>query len=73
MVKEEKSSLKECMVMSFEMCDQFYEKRSLNKNIIDNKNEYFSKNISDIFTDMYVDEVFVSVCQHMIEFCGKFF
>jgi len=71
MAKEEKSSLKECMVMSIEMCDQFYEKRS--NDIIENKNEYFSKNISDIFTDMYVDVMFVSICQHMIEFCGKFF
>jgi len=59
--------------MSIEMCNNFYEKRSLNNGIIDNKNEFFSKNINDIFTDMYVDEMFVYLCEHMVELCGKIF
>lgn len=70
--KEEKSSLKECIVMSIEMCNNFYEKKSLN-NGVNNKNEHFPKNINDIFTDMYVNEMFVSLCEHMVDLCGKFF
>lgn len=56
-------------VMNIEMCNDFYKKKSLNK--LNNTFEVFPKNIKDIFTDMYVDEMFVSVCEHMVELCGK--
>lgn len=57
-------------VMSFEKCYNFYEKKSLGTN---DKNEHFPTNINDIFKEMYVDDFFVPLCQHMVESCGKLF
>lgn len=54
------------------MCNNLYKERNLSKNY-KYENGYFSKNIKDIFKEMYVDEIFVYVCQHMIELCGKSF
>ncbi|XP_025198722.1 protein PFF0380w-like [Melanaphis sacchari] len=65
LLKEENNSLDNCM--SIEMCNEFYKIKSLNKNII-NKNESLPKNIKDILKEMYVDELFISNCQHMIDF-----
>lgn len=51
------------MVMAVEMCND----------IINHKNDNFPKKIAEIFTEVYVDKCYVSMCQHMIELCGKFF
>lgn len=70
---EEKSSLAECMVMTVKMCNDFYEKKSLHNDIINYKDDYFPKKIAEIFTEVYVDKCYVSMCQHMIELYGKHF
>ncbi|XP_022179926.1 protein PFF0380w-like isoform X4 [Myzus persicae] len=65
LLKEKENSLDDCM--SFEMCNEFYKIKSLNKSIV-NKNESLPKYIQDILKEMYVDELFVSTCQHMVDF-----
>lgn len=70
--KTEKYSFIDCEVMTKEMCNDLYKRKLLNDDIT-NKNEHFPKSIQDIFKETYVDDIFVSVCQHMIEFCGKYF
>ncbi|XP_060870265.1 protein PFF0380w-like isoform X3 [Metopolophium dirhodum] len=63
-LKEKKYSLDDCM--SFEMCNEFYKIKSLHKSIV-SKNESLPKYIQDILKEMYVDELFVSTCQHMVD------
>lgn len=58
--------------ISKEVCNDLYKKLLLNDDT-KNKNKYFSKNIQDILKEMYVDDTFVTACQHMIELCGKNF
>lgn len=70
LLKEKENSLDDCM--SFEMCNEFYKIKSLNKSIV-NKNESLPKYIQDILKEMYVDELFVSTCQHMVDFYSKYF
>jgi len=65
-----KNTLDDCM--SFEMCNEFYKIKSLNKSIV-SKNESLSKHIQDILKEMYVDELFVSTCQHMVDSFSKYF
>lgn len=65
---KEKISFEEFEIMSFEKCNNFYKKKLL---VANDKNEHFSKNINVIFKEMYVDEIFVPLCQHMVELCGK--
>jgi len=65
-----KNSLDDCM--SFEMCNEFYNIRSSNKSIV-SKNEALPKYIQDILKEMYVDELFISTCQHMEDIYSKFF
>jgi len=65
-----KNSLDNCM--SFEMCNEFYNIRSSNKSII-NKNKSLPKYIQDILKEMYVDELFVSACQHNMDLYSKYF
>lgn len=56
-----------------EMCNDYYNKRSLSlNNITSHKDVHFPKNIKNIFTEMYVDEIYVSICQHMSEFNSKY-
>ncbi|KAL4084433.1 hypothetical protein QTP88_028255 [Uroleucon formosanum] len=62
--KEQKKSLDDCM--SFEMCNEFYKIKSLQKNIV-SKNESLPEYIQDILKEVYVDELFVSTCQHMVD------
>ncbi|VVC30235.1 Hypothetical protein CINCED_3A011875 [Cinara cedri] len=57
------------LFMSIEKCNEFYKKQPLNKGISFNENKHFSKSVQDIFSEMYVDTVFVSNCQHMVELC----
>jgi len=62
LLKEQKNCLDDGF--SFEMCNEFYKIKSLNKSIVI-KNESLSKyNIQDILKEAYVDELFVSTCQH---------
>lgn len=68
--KEQKNSLDDCM--SFEMCNEFYKIKSLQKNIV-SKNESLPKYIQDILKEVYVDELFVSTCQHMVDLYSKYF
>ncbi|XP_050058427.1 uncharacterized protein MAL13P1.304-like isoform X3 [Aphis gossypii] len=63
LLKKENNSLDDCM--SIEMCNEFYKIKSLNKNI--DKNESLPRNIKDILKEMYVDELFISTCQHMVD------
>lgn len=70
LLEEKKNSLEVCM--SFEMCNEFYKIKSSHKSIV-NENESLPKNIQDILKEMYVDELFVSTCQHMVDLCGKYF
>lgn len=58
-------------ILDIKTCNDFYKKRKLINNSKYLENEYFSKNIKDIFTEMYIDEMFVFVCQHMVELCGN--
>jgi hypothetical protein len=71
-LKEENNYLGNCMFMTIEMCDDFYKNKLLNNNTT-NTNTFFSKEIKDILKEMYVDEMFISLCQHMVEKCGKIF
>eukprot|EP00102_Acyrthosiphon_pisum_P020007 XP_016657217.1 PREDICTED: uncharacterized protein MAL13P1.336-like isoform X1 [Acyrthosiphon pisum] len=59
-----KNSLDDCM--SFEMCNEFYKIKSLNKSIV-SKNKSLPKHIQNILKEMYVDELFVPTCQHMVD------
>ncbi|XP_025412008.1 uncharacterized protein LOC112684613 [Sipha flava] len=52
------------------MCDDFYKNKLLNNNTT-NTNTFFSKEIKDILKEMYVDEMFISLCQHMVEKCDE--
>jgi len=70
LLEEEKNYLDDCM--SFEMCNELYKLKSSQKNIV-NKNESLPKYIKDILKEMYVDELFVSACQHMVDLYGKYF
>lgn len=70
LLKKENNSLDDCM--SIEMCNEFYKIKSLNKNIVD-KNESLPRNIKDILKEMYVDELFIPTCQHMVDFYSKYF
>lgn len=63
-LKEENNSIDDCM--SIKMCNEFYKIKTLNKSIV-KKNESLPKNIQDILKEMYVDELFVTTCQHMVE------
>lgn len=69
LLKKENNSLDDCM--SIEMCNEFYKIKSLNKNI--DKNESLPRNIKDILKEMYVDELFISTCQHMVDLYSKYF
>lgn len=69
LLKKENNSLDDCM--SIEMCNEFYKIKSLNKSI--DKNESLPRNIKDILKEMYVDELFISTCQHMVDFYSKYF
>lgn len=53
------------------MCNEFYKIKSSNKNI--DKNESLPRNIKDILKEMYVDELFISTCQHMVDYYSKYF
>lgn len=71
-LKEENNYLGNCMFMTIEMCNDFYRNKSLNNNTT-NTNTFFSNEIKDILKEMYVDEMFISLCQHMVEIYGKIF
>lgn len=70
--KEENPYLANCTFMTFEMCDNFYKNKALN-NSTSYTNTFFSKKIKDILKETYVDDIFVTLCQHMVETCGKIF
>lgn len=61
------------MFMTIEMCNDYYEKKLMNNDITNHKNEYFPKYINEILTEMYVDKSYISMCQHMVDLCGEFF
>ncbi|XP_060848746.1 MATH and LRR domain-containing protein PFE0570w-like [Rhopalosiphum padi] len=65
LLKKDNNSLDDCI--SIEKCNEFYKIKSLNKNTV-NKNESLPRNIKDILKEMYVDELFISTCQHMNDF-----
>jgi len=71
--KEQKKTLENCFFISVEVCNNYYEKKTLKKEILNGKNEHFPKNIDNIFTEMFVYDMFVPLCQHMVDFCGKLF
>lgn len=74
-LKEENNSLASYnlnTVMTVEMCNEFYKNKSFG-NKYSNENDLIPKNIRDILTEMHVDEVFVTNCQHMVEFYSKCF
>lgn len=64
-----KKYLSDCITE--EECINLNKKTLLNDDV-KNQTEYFSKNIQDILKEVYVDVTFVTMCQHMIELCGKF-
>jgi len=68
LLKKDNNSLDDCI--SIEKCNEFYKIKSLNKNTV-NKNESLPRNIKDILKEMYVDELFISTCQHMNDFYSK--
>jgi len=70
LLEEKKNYLDDCM--SFEMCNELHKIKSSHKSIV-NKNESLPKYIQDILKEMYVDELFVSTCQHMLDLNGKYF
>lgn len=72
-IKEEQISLPDYNTfMTIEKCNEFYKQESLNNSKSFNKKCHFSKTINDIFSEVYVDTIFVSNCQHMVELCGKY-
>lgn len=70
--EENNQPLANCMFMTIEMCNDYYENKLMNKNI-NHENEYFPKYINDIFTEMYVDKSYIPICHHMVDLCGEFF
>lgn len=70
--KEENDSIENCMFMTIDMCNEFYKKKSSTNSNNNQKNNFFPKNINDILTEMYVDETFVSLCQHINDLTGEF-
>lgn len=58
--------------MTIEKCNEFYKQKSLNNSKSSNEKYHFSKTINEIFSEVYVDTIFVSNCQHMVELCGKY-
>lgn len=70
LLEEKENNFDECM--SFKICNEPYKIKSSHKSIV-NKNEPLPKYIQDILKEMYVDELFVSMCQHMVDLYGKYF
>ncbi|KAL5238152.1 hypothetical protein ACI65C_005562 [Semiaphis heraclei] len=64
LLEDKENYLDDCV--SFKICNELYKIKSSHKSIV-NKNESLPKYIQDILKEMYVDELFVSICQHMVD------
>lgn len=73
-IKEEQNALPDYTeFMTIEECNEFYKKKSVDYDKCLNETNHFSKIVNDIFSEMYVNTIFVSNCQHMVELCGNIY